>query len=204
MIKSKKKLSQSKFWEMEWKTNGQGVSWDRYVIHYVYESLRKYRSSRMMRSCVSVRNTSHFSSGCLSRTTAMIATRIDNNKQDKEKVGEVHENPDWLIVCNFCQISITMEPSRKFCRTQWWNSAPRLTCSLPPCTCQNSRVEKERMCHALKQRVATNKQLPRALSFLKMTYCFCHKVAKTAPAWLFLGTRPWPLNFRLVQLLKSV
>lgn len=28
-----------------------------------------------------------------------------------------------------------MEPSRRIGRTQWWSSAPRLTCSLPPCTC---------------------------------------------------------------------
>lgn len=27
-----------------------------------------------------------------------------------------------------------MEPSRRICLTQWWNSAPRPTCSLPPCT----------------------------------------------------------------------
>lgn len=28
-----------------------------------------------------------------------------------------------------------MEPSRRMGPTQWWYSAPRLTCSLPPCTC---------------------------------------------------------------------
>lgn len=73
-----------------------------WVIHYIYGSLSKYRSSRMcVCLCVNARNASNFRmSGCSSRMTAVFATRIDDNKQDEEKVGKkkrVQEKPRMIV-----------------------------------------------------------------------------------------------------------
>lgn len=53
-----------------------------------------------------------------------------------------------------------MEPSERMGRTQRWSRAPRLTCSLPPCTCHK---------HGLRSGERTNVSCSEAMHFHEQT-----------------------------------